>query len=443
MSENVVIFGADGYIGWPLAIHLGNRFPERNIIIVDNLVTRKLVKSVGSLSLVPIRPMQQRILSYERTSRNNNLVFIQADARDTNIVDWIFRKYKPQNIVHLAQQRSAPFSMIDQEHALYTQINNLSTNMNIIYSMARRTPRAHLLKMGSMGEYGTPGIEISEGDLEVEKNGKKAKFAFPTTGQSWYHLSKVFDSHNVRLANKLFGITATDIMQGVVYGARVDEIVDNSLATRLDFDSIWGTLINKYVVQSVVLNKLLIYGKGKQKRGFLSLYDSVNCLTLLLDNPPSRGEYRIINQIDETYDTFELAERVQDLGREFGIESELEWIDNPRVEKEDHSYEVEHKVLPSLGFRKERTLDEVIRELFEIVIANKRRIANRKHLIYPTVRWKTAKVHHASNFGLPRESMNIGPLGLNENDSIQNELSASEENKPSMELMEQVSLQNS
>lgn len=407
MKDSIAIFGADGYIGWPLSIHLGCRNPDKKIVLVDNLVTRKLVKSVGSRSLVPIKSMKERVESYEKITGQNNLEFVFADARDPETVDRIFAKYLPSSVVHLAQQRSAPFSMIDQEHALYSQLNNIATNMNIVHALARHTPSAHLLKMGSMGEYGTPGIEISEGEMEVERKGRTAKIMFPPAGQSWYHLSKIFDTFNVKLANKLFGLTATDIMQGVVYGVRVDETVDDALATRFDFDSNWGTVINKYVVQSVLLNKLLIYGKGKQKRGFLSLYDSINCLTLLLENPPAKGEYRIVNQLDEIYDTLELARKVQAIGKEFGIEAELESIENPRVEKEEHYYEVEHNVLPSLGFKREKELDRVLFEIFEAVIKNKERAEGMENLVYPNVSWKSAKSKFTKNLRLPAEVLTV------------------------------------
>ncbi len=410
MADSIVIFGADGYIGWPLAVHIGNKYPEKKIVLVDNLATRKLVKSVHSRSLVPIKSIPHRIATYERVTGHNNLEFVFADARDSELVDTIFRKYRPESVVHLAQQRSAPFSMIDQEHAMYSELNNVATNMNIIYAMARNVPAAHLVKMGSMGEYGQPGIEISEGEMEIERKGRKANVMFPLVAGSYYHLSKIFDTFNVKLANKIFDLTATDIMQGVVYGTRTDEMIDDDLATRFDFDSIWGTLINKYVIQAVALNKLLIYGKGKQKRGFLSLYDSINCLTLLVENPPKRGEYRIVNQLDEIYDTLELAGKVQTIGKEYGIDAGLEYVQNPRVEKDEHFYEVETKILPSLGFKRRKNLDIVLHEIFEAVLANRSRIGDSKEMIYPTVNWKSAKANRAPLFKLPKEMLSVvGP----------------------------------
>jgi nucleoside-diphosphate-sugar epimerase len=410
LTDNILIFGADGYIGWPLAIHLGSRHPQKKIVLVDNLATRKLVKSVHTRSLVPIKSMPHRISAYEKVTDNHNLEFVFADARDSEAVDALFSKYRPESVIHLAQQRSAPFSMIDQEHAMYSELNNIATNMNIVYAIARNAPDAALLKMGSMGEYGQPGIEIAEGDLEIEHKGRKASVMFPLAAGSYYHLSKIFDTLNVKLANKIFDITSTDIMQGVVYGTRTEEIIDPELATRFDFDSIWGTLINKYVIQAVALNKLLIYGKGKQRRGFLSLYDSINCLTLLLENPPKKGEYRIVNQLDEIYDTIELAEKVKSVGKEYGIEPTLEYVQNPRVEKEEHFYQVESKMLPSLGFKRKKNMDMVLHEIFEAVLANKGRIGDAKELIYPTIQWKSGKVNRNPLFKLPKEMMSIvGP----------------------------------
>jgi UDP-sulfoquinovose synthase len=397
-----MIFGGDGYIGWPLALHLGWTSGSE-VVIVDSQVTRRLVASVGSDSLVRIGTPSARIAAYERASGKSNIKFVEADARDPAKVDAVISRYRPRSVVHLAQQRSAPFSMIDQEHALYTQLNNVATNLNVVFSMVRHVPDAHLLKMGTMGEYGTPNIEITEGPVTVTRKGRKEQLMFPRTGQSWYHLSKVFDTHNVLLANKIHGLASTDVMQGVVYGSLTDEMVDASLATRLDFDSIWGTVINKYVVQAVLLDKLLIYGKGKQLRGYLSLYDSIQCLCLLLDSPPGRGEYRVVNQIDETFDTLQLAKKVTKIAEEFGIHPDMVRVRNPRVENEEHYYSVEHKILPSLGFSRTKDMDEVLRETFRTVIANKARGMKMKSLLAPSVTWTGGKEITSGGFLLPRD----------------------------------------
>jgi UDP-sulfoquinovose synthase len=402
LKDSVLIFGGDGYIGWPLAIHLAWK-GDREVVIVDNLVTRRLVESVGSDSLVPIGSPDSRVRAYERASGRRNLSFVRADARDPKEVDWVISKYQPTTVVHLAQQRSAPFSMIDQEHALYTELNNVATNLNIVFSMTRHVPGSHLLKMGTMGEYGTPNVEITEGPVEIRRRGRKHKAMFPRAGQSWYHLSKVFDTFNVMLANKIHGLRATDVMQGVVYGSLTNEITDDSLATRFDLDSVWGTVINKYVAQAVVYNKLLIYGRGRQTRGYLSLYDSIKCLTLLLENPPADGEYRVVNQIDETFDTLHLARKVQKVAEEFGIHLAFEKVRNPRVESEGHFYKVEHKVLPSLGFRRTKEMDDVLREIFQVVLRHKPRAMKMSELLAPSVSWGGRKNISSDAFMLPRD----------------------------------------
>ena len=406
MRGPVVIFGADGYIGWPLALHLGVETDDA-VVLVDNFATRRLVASVRSDSLVPIRSMAERLASYRESSGRDNLTFVAADARDPGQVDRIISRFEPESVVHLAQQRSAPFSMVDQEHALYTQQANVATNLNILLSLARHAPGAHLVKMGSMGEYGTPGVTIQEGDIEFSVMDRKGKAIFPRNGQSWYHLSKIYDTYNVLLANRVYGVRATDVMQGVVYGSRAGEAADDALSTRFDFDSIWGTLINKYVVQSVVLKKLLIYGRGLQKRGFLSLYDSIKCLSLLLEKPPKEGQYRVVNQLDEIYDTLRLAEMVRETGEEFGVKAEMQRVANPRVESEEHFYEVEHRILPALGFRREKEMPTVLREIFELVMAHRERAEKMKHLIYPTVSWRNVGPVSSPAFPMPKELMRV------------------------------------
>ena len=399
----IIVFGGDGYIGWPLAMHLAMKTSD-DVIIFDNMSTRILVRSVNSDSLIPISPMLTRIKAFREYTGRDNLIFEPGDVRDPKRVDEVISKYKPAAVVHLAHQRSAPFSMIDQRHAVYTEVNNVVGNLNIMFSLARHAPDAHFLKMGSMGEYGTPNITITEGDIEVEHNGRRDRFMFPRMGQSFYHLSKIFDTYNLLLGNQIYGLRVTDIMQGVVFGTRTHEtVISDELQTRLDFDSTWGTVINKYVVQAVLLGKLLIYGKGRQTRGFLSLYDSINAMTLLLENPPKEGEYRTVNQLDMIYDTLTLAQMVADVAKEYDIDVTFERVEDPRVEKEEHFYDVEHKVLPQLGFRREKDMKDVIREIFEDVIKYRSRAEAMKELIYPYARWRDSYVYERPGFALPPE----------------------------------------
>ena len=403
MKGPIIVFGGDGYIGWPLAMRLA-RETNDEVVIADNMSTRLLVRSVHSDSLTPIRTMAERLRAFRDYFGRDNLVFEPVDVRVPEAVDELIAKYQPRAVVHLAHQRSAPFSMIDQRHAIYTQVNNIVGNLNIMFSVVRHVPDAHVLKMGSMGEYGTPNIPITEGFIEIEYKGRRDRLLFPRMGQSFYHLSKIFDTYNLLLGNQVYGIRVTDIMQGVVFGTRTYETSKaEELVTRLDFDSTWGTVINKYVVQAVLLGELLIYGKGRQTRGFLSLYDSINAMVLLLKNPPKEGEYRTVNQLDMIYDTLTLAEMVAEVAGEFGIKVRLRQVEDPRVEKEEHYYEVEHEVLPSLGFRREKEMKDVIREIFEDVIKYRARAESMKHLIYPYVRWRTSYLLDNEQFRLPPE----------------------------------------
>ncbi len=382
-----IILGADGYIGWPMAMKMANEYGE--VAVVDNYVTRKLVADVGGTSALPIgKDLKQRAENFSKHFPGKKIYVEEGDLRSPSFVEAVVKKYKPEVIVHLAQQRSAPYSQVSAIHALYTQTNNVATNLNVIYAMKKHTPKGHLLKMGTMGEYGTPNIVIEEGNMEIEYKGRKDKVMAPRAPGSFYHLSKVFDTYNVAFANRIWGMRATDVMQGVVYGTRTEEMIDEGLRTRLDIDAIWGTVINKYCAQLIAWNKLLIYGKGLMTRGFLSLQDSINCLFLLAENPPEEGEYRVVNQLDKIYNTYQLAEIVQKIGAEMGYKSTFETIEDPRVEKQEHYYEVTHEILPRLGFAPKSTMEEQVRQMISDLAAYKKYWYRKRDRIKPNVYWK-------------------------------------------------------
>ncbi len=338
----VLILGMDGYIGWSLALHqlaIGNE-----VCGIDNFSRRKHVEEVGSWSATPILPMEKR-LEILKKEYDNKISFYEGDLTNPQFTNDVVKNFQPDGIVHLAEQASAPYSMIDQEHTIYTQSNNVLGTLNVVYAMRNHSPKAHLVKLGTMGEYGTPDMDIAEGFIEVEFRGKKAKIPFPRFAGSWYHWSKVHDSNNITFACKLWDLKSTDIMQGVVYGTRTNEIKDETNLTRFDFDEVFGTVINRYCAQAVIGHPLTVYGKGGQTRGFLALVDSIQCISLLLDNPPEQGEYRVVNQFDEQYQVSELAQRVKAIGDKKGLNVELQNIENTRVEKEEHYYKVDHEHL--------------------------------------------------------------------------------------------------
>ena len=382
----VLITGIDGYSGWPLALHLLSR--GHDVAGIDNFVTRKRVREVGSHSATPIGPFPKRQEAVRRLL-GKELRFHKGDMTDYPFVHGVLESERPDAIVHLAEQRSAPYSMIDVHHAVRTQVENLTGTLHLLYGMRDVVPEAHLVKMGTMGEYGTPNVDIPEGFFEIEYRGRSDRLPFPRQAGSWYHWSKVFDSGDVMFACKVFGLRATDVMQGVIYGTRTPEITDDALLTRFDFDETWGTALNRFVVEAVLGLPITPYGQGGQKRGFIALEDSMQSLRIAVENPPKAGEYRVFNQFDAYYSVNDLAELVQRIGREFGLSPAIEHPPDPRVEAEQHYYNPILENLPALGYKRSRELEQVVREIFRDLTRFKRRLVARKHVVMPVVQWRS------------------------------------------------------
>lgn len=380
----ILILGMDGYIGWSLALRqlkLGNE-----ICGIDNFSRRKCVEEMGSWSATPILSIEKR-LEILRKKYPDKISFYAGDITDPQFTNNIIKNFKPDAVVHLAEQPSAPYSMIDQDHTIYTQSNNVIGTLNVLYAIKNYAPKAHLVKLGTMGEYGTPDMDIAEGFIEVEFRGKKATIPYPRLAGSWYHWSKVHDSNNVMFACKLWNLRSTDIMQGVVYGTRTGEITDSSRLTRFDFDEVFGTVINRYCAQAVIGHPLTVYGKGGQTRGFLALEDSIQCISILLENAPQEGEYRVVNQFDQQYQVSDLANRVKRIGDKKGLGIEIQQIENPRLEKEEHYYKADHEHLKNLGFKPTRHIDDEINIMLDDLIEFKDRIQEKKDAIVKIVKW--------------------------------------------------------
>ncbi len=381
---NILVLGIDGYIGWALAMHLAKR--GHVVSGIDNFARRANVASVGSHSATPILEMHERIKAFKRV-HDKNLSFFEGDLLDYDFLADVIKQTRPDSIVHLAEQPSAPFSMIDRKHAIYSQHNNIEGTLNVLYAMKDFVPECHLVKLGTMGEYGTPNIDIPEGFFEVDYRGRKDTLPFPRQPGSMYHLSKVHDSANVMFACRVWKLCSTDIMQGVVYGTRTDEIIDDSLMTRFDFDESFGTVINRYCAEAVIGLPLTPYGQGKQKRGFIDLVDSVQCLTIATENPPIRGEYRVFNQLDQVYSIAELADRVVNVAKKLGMDVKIKNLQNPRVEKEGHYYKVDHERLRKLGFKPTRTVEETIQIMLKDLSTYKDRVVEKSDVILPKTTW--------------------------------------------------------
>jgi UDP-sulfoquinovose synthase len=383
----VLITGIDGYSGWPLALHLLQR--GHDVAGLDNFVTRKRVKEVGSWSATPIPSFPKRQAAVQE-HLGKDLRFYKGDLGQWAFVREVLEKERPDAIVHLAEQRSAPYSMIDVHHAVDTQVENVTGTLHLLYAMRDLCPGAHLVKMGTMGEYGTPNVDIPEGFFEIEYRGRADRLPFPRQAGSWYHWSKVFDSGDVMFATKIWRLRATDVMQGVLYGTRTPEMVHDSLLTRFDFDEVWGTALNRFVVEAVLGLPITPYGQGGQKRGFIALEDSMQSLRLAVEHPAEPGEYRVFNQFDAWYSVNDLAELTQRVGREFGLDPKIEHVPDPRIEAEQHYYNPILENLPKLGYKRTRQLEDVVREIFKDLLRYKRRLVARKEVVMPVVQWRDA-----------------------------------------------------
>jgi UDP-sulfoquinovose synthase len=381
---NVLILGMDGYIGWSLALHLASR--GHKVAGVDNFSRRANVNSVQADSATPILHMNRRLEAAHKIL-GKTFAFYEGDLVHYAFLKRVMNQVQPQAIVHLGEQPSAPFSMIDHDHAIYTQRNNVEGTWNVLFAMRDLAPDAHLIKLGTMGEYGTPNVRIPEGFFEIEYRGRKDLLPFPKQPGSIYHLTKVHDSANVDFACRVWKLRSTDVMQGVVYGTRTPEMVDDSLLTRFDFDECFGTVINRFCAQTVIGHPLTPYGLGHQKRGFIDLVDSVQCLTIAVEKPADRGQYRVFNQLDEVYGVTELAHAVADAGIKVGLDPIIQATSNPRFEKEEHYYSVEHDHLRNLGFKPTRTLAETLHVILTDLIRFKERIMAKKDAILPKTRW--------------------------------------------------------
>ena len=381
----VLITGVDGYLGWSLALHLSARGHE--VAGIDNYSRRAWVGEMGSQSAIPIASMADRLIAFhERFGKN--LRFFKGDLTDPGFVLNAYRSFRPEAIVYLGEMPSAPYSMVDVQHAVFTQTNNLVGTLVTLHAMRDVVPECHLVKLGTMGEYGTPNLDIPEGFFEIEYRGRTDRLMFPRKAGSWYHESKVHDSHNVEMACRIWGLCSTDIMQGVVYGTRIEAMgEDPRLVTRYDFDQCFGTAINRFCAQAVIGLPLTPFGKGHQRRGFLPLRDSMQCLTIAIEHPPRRAEYRVFNQFEEVYDITQLAERVQKVGNQMGLGVTIRAIENPRAEAEEHYYNPDHRHLLDLGYQPTHDMEAELEIMLRDLVPHRERIESRKEAQFPDIRW--------------------------------------------------------
>ncbi|HEX3791445.1 MAG TPA: NAD-dependent epimerase/dehydratase family protein [Pseudonocardiaceae bacterium] len=378
----VLVLGGDGYLGWPTALHLSE--VGHDVAVLDNFVRRQYDHEMGVQSLVPIEPLQVRLDAWKQVSGKEITSYV-GDLTDGEFVLETLREFQPDSVVHFAEQRSAPYSMIDRKHAVYTQQNNVVGTLNLLFAIAEINPDIHLVKLGTMGEYGTPNIDIEEGWLDLEHNGRTDRVLFPKRPGSFYHLSKVHDSHNIEFACRIWNLRATDLNQGVVYGQQTKETArDERLATRFDYDAVFGTVLNRFAIQAVIGHPLTVYGAGGQTRGMIDIRDTVRCIQLACENPANRGEFRVFNQITEWMSVKDIAETV---ARAYPGDVTIENVDNPRVEAPEHYYNVKHTALIELGLEPHLLSDTLIESLFDVTKRYAHRV--REEALRPTVKWRS------------------------------------------------------
>ncbi|MGA3212930.1 MAG: NAD-dependent epimerase/dehydratase family protein, partial [Terriglobales bacterium] len=357
-----------------------------SVAIVDNFCRRQWDFELGVQTLTPIRPLADRLRVWQELT-GNQIELCVGDVTDYDFLALVVKGFEPEAVVHFAEQRAAPYSMIDRKHAVFTQVNNVVGTLNLLFALQEFQPDCHLVKLGTMGEYGTPNIDIEEGYITIEHNGRKDLLPFPKQPGSFYHLSKVHDSHNIMFACKIWGLRATDLNQGVVYGTVTDETaMDEALINRFDYDDVFGTVLNRFCIQAAIGQPLTVYGKGGQTRGFLDIRDTVRCVEIACQIPAARGECRVFNQFTEQFSVLELANMVKTAGGKLGLSVEVDHLPDPRVEAEHHYYNAKHSKLAEMGLQPHLLSEALLDSLMNIAIRYRERVDT--SVIMPQVNWR-------------------------------------------------------
>ena len=384
----ILILGGDGYLGWPTAMRFSARGHE--VSVVDNFSRRRWHTENSTDSLTPIRSLDDRIEAWREVGGDEIRSFV-GSIEDHEFLERVIAETLPEAIVHYGEQPSAPYSMRSREAAVETQYTNVIGTLNLLFAIRDRVPDCHLVKLGTMGEYGTPNIDIEEGFIEIEHKGRKDTLPFPKMPGSLYHLSKVHDSHNIHFACRIWGLRATDLNQGVVYGIETDESArDERLITRFDYDEYFGTVLNRFCVQAVIGHPLTVYGEGGQTRGFLNIRDTLQCVELAVGNPPELGDYRVFNQFTEQFSVAELAELVRESAEHVGISTEVKTFPNPRIEAERHYYNATHTKLLDLGLEPHHLGEELVQSMLRTIQRHRDRVIQRA--ILPHTTWKAGEL---------------------------------------------------
>ncbi len=380
---NILILGGDGYLGWPTAMHFAAR--GHNVVAIDNYLRRTIAKETDSEPLISTPGLPERAGLFEEKSGHKIETKI-GDLSDPDVMFDIVKQSMPDAIVHYAEQPSGPYSMKAFDEARRTLQNNLDVTFNCIWAIKESNPDCHLIKLGTMGEYGTPNIDIEEGYITITHNGRKHRFLFPRAASTLYHTTKVLDTDLLSFYVRTYDLRVTDLMQGPVYGLSTPEAdLDPRLCPNFHYDDIFGTVVNRFVVQAIAGVPLSVYGKGGQTRGYLNLLDTLQCIELAVNEPANRQQLRILNQFTETFSVVDLAQQVKSAAKQMDIDVTIEHQENPRKEMEDHYYNPVHTGLTKLGLKPNYLSDDVLLGMMKRVKAHKDNIDTR--IINPRIRW--------------------------------------------------------
>jgi len=380
----VLILGMDGYLGWPTAMALSNQGYE--VCGVDNYLRRNLCREQDVEPLFSTPNLHERVRLWEAVSGKKIGVYI-GDLNEWTFISRVFQEFQPEAIIHYAEQPSAPYSMLSREAAMLTLNNNLTVTANVIFAVREYCPDAHIIKLGTMGEYGTPNIDIEEGWLEVDYKGRKEKFLYPRQASSLYHTTKIMDTDMLWFYVRMWGLRVTDLMQGPVYGLFTEETQqDERLHPFFNYDELFGTVVNRFVVQAVAGYPLTVYGKGGQTRGYINIKDTISCVRISMENPAEKGELRIFNQITETFTVNKLANKIKEVGNKLGLKVNIKSIPNPRIEAEEHYYNPKYTGLKDLGLIPNYLSEQVLGEMLLLVKKYNNKIVESK--IFRNVKWR-------------------------------------------------------
>ena len=405
----IAVLGGDGYCGWATALYLSKK--GHSVAIVDSFARRQWDYELGVQTLTPILPLPDRLRAWHQHTGKVIQLYV-GDVTDYEFLAATISEFRPEAVIHFAEQRSAPYSMIDRRHASFTQVNNVVGTLNLLFALRELDPECHLIKLGTMGEYGTPNIDIEEGYITIEHNGRKDVLPYPKQPGSFYHLSKVHDSHNILFACKAWKLRATDLNQGVVYGTVTDESeLDEALINRFDYDEVFGTALNRFCVEAAAGHPLTVYGEGGQTRGFLDIRDTVRCIELACLHPATPGECRVYNQFTEQFSVLELARMVQTAAAKLGLKVEIDHIPDPRVEAEAHYYNAKHSKLIDLGLQPHYLSDSLLDSLVNIAIEYRDRIDT--SLFMPQVNWRNSTNQRRRKLSATPESPSSPSLDTN------------------------------